>query len=601
MLNESAGDGIAFALLISEKGGAERRQAFRGAEATVGRVPGNDIVLPKGNVSKRHARILFREGRLIVTDLNSTNGTFVNRRRITQATILREEDRLFIGDYVLRVEGIGPGSDSVPTDTTDKLSAPPGAIARTVPAPESDGLSAAPGAAGSERVLTEEMGRTTLSVPTSALGRPSEGSEASRPSQRGNESAALQTEAVVRVIDVVTKSLGEPPLRMEDSGEQSFGEALAGAVDHLLVEGDVPVGISAEAILDQAKAELLDLGPIRAFLSDGSATVLGGTRYDDLVEIRDGKTQSAQRAFSSPASLKRALERLILSESGSDRGLPTHLDEVFPSGLSLSLATEVGAETGPLFVLRKQPREPTTLDELVKRGVLSRAMATFLQLSVTARFNVLVTSPVEEGANLLVEALLASMPRERLLVVGNPPFAHGALPSGAVIGRRESESLAPALTVGLAVPGCRPVLILPSSARLIEFFELGAGAHGSLISLTAPSARAAVRTVPAAMVAVRPALPLDVASRWFEGSFDLIVELGRLRDGRVRVLRIAEWSEGAVLTDIFSFAALRGSSSGGIEGNFFASGEAPLLAERFQSIGIRLDPSLFQRSTAPTR
>ena len=93
-----------FAVVISEKGGAERREVFDRTEISVGRVQGNDLMLPKGNVSKRHARLLYRDGRFIVTDLNSTNGTYVNRRRISQATIVREGDRIYIGDFVLRIE-----------------------------------------------------------------------------------------------------------------------------------------------------------------------------------------------------------------------------------------------------------------------------------------------------------------------------------------------------------------------------------------------------------------------------------------------------------------------------------------------------------------
>src|SRR5215211_5325572 len=93
-----------FSVIISEKGGAERRESFDRTEINVGRVQGNDLMLPKGNVSKRHARLLYRDGRFIVTDLNSTNGTYVNRRRITQATIVREGDRIYIGDFVLRIE-----------------------------------------------------------------------------------------------------------------------------------------------------------------------------------------------------------------------------------------------------------------------------------------------------------------------------------------------------------------------------------------------------------------------------------------------------------------------------------------------------------------
>src|SRR5205814_7507248 len=67
-----------FAILISEKGGAERREAYDQPEINIGRVQGNDLMLPKGNVSKRHAKLVFRDGRFIVNDLNSTNGTYVN-------------------------------------------------------------------------------------------------------------------------------------------------------------------------------------------------------------------------------------------------------------------------------------------------------------------------------------------------------------------------------------------------------------------------------------------------------------------------------------------------------------------------------------------
>src|SRR3977135_2678955 len=98
-----------FTIVISEKGGAERRQSYDKNEVNVGRVQGNDLMLPKGNVSKHHARLLFRDGRFIVPDLKSTNGTYVNGRKISQATIVREGDKIYVGDFVLRLE-TGPKS-----------------------------------------------------------------------------------------------------------------------------------------------------------------------------------------------------------------------------------------------------------------------------------------------------------------------------------------------------------------------------------------------------------------------------------------------------------------------------------------------------------
>ena len=126
-----------FAVVIHEKGGAERRETFETTELTVGRVQGNELMLPKGNVSKRHARLLYRDGRFIVTDLNSTNGTYVNRRRITQATIVREGDRIYVGDFVLRIELPGGDAQHVaaePSPSPD-LSSSSDEVSTTGPAP----------------------------------------------------------------------------------------------------------------------------------------------------------------------------------------------------------------------------------------------------------------------------------------------------------------------------------------------------------------------------------------------------------------------------------------------------------------------------------
>jgi len=75
-----------------------------GSVISIGRTEGNDLILPKSNVSKRHARLVFTDGRYVVTDLNSTNGTYVNRYRITEATVVYPGDRIYIGDFVVRIE-----------------------------------------------------------------------------------------------------------------------------------------------------------------------------------------------------------------------------------------------------------------------------------------------------------------------------------------------------------------------------------------------------------------------------------------------------------------------------------------------------------------
>src|SRR5262245_44908342 len=83
-----------FAITISEKGGETRRLEFDKLEITIGRVQGNDIILPKGNVSKRHSRIVLKDGKFIIVDLKSTNGTYVNGRKITSPIVIKSSDKV---------------------------------------------------------------------------------------------------------------------------------------------------------------------------------------------------------------------------------------------------------------------------------------------------------------------------------------------------------------------------------------------------------------------------------------------------------------------------------------------------------------------------
>ncbi len=87
---------------VEVKGGGERSSVQLGPEPLlIGRDQQNDVVLDDTRVSRKHAEIRLRLGRYTLYDLQSTNGTYVNGRRVAEV-VLSDGDRLSIGGVELQ-------------------------------------------------------------------------------------------------------------------------------------------------------------------------------------------------------------------------------------------------------------------------------------------------------------------------------------------------------------------------------------------------------------------------------------------------------------------------------------------------------------------
>jgi hypothetical protein len=86
--------------LVVRSGGGRAGESFRpsGERTRIGRSPDCEIFLDDVTVSRNHAVLIEKDGRFVVEDQGSLNGTFVNRHRIESAP-LDEGDELQIGKY----------------------------------------------------------------------------------------------------------------------------------------------------------------------------------------------------------------------------------------------------------------------------------------------------------------------------------------------------------------------------------------------------------------------------------------------------------------------------------------------------------------------
>ena len=93
--------GLARRVIVIASG--DRTREFTQSRVVLGRGRDTDLRIDDPNVSRKHAAIYWNDGRLMIEDLGSTNGTMVNGYPVT-STVLRPRDVVTIGDSRLTVE-----------------------------------------------------------------------------------------------------------------------------------------------------------------------------------------------------------------------------------------------------------------------------------------------------------------------------------------------------------------------------------------------------------------------------------------------------------------------------------------------------------------
>lgn len=111
-------------LVILNQGMTGRSIELTVERTTVGRVEENTVQIADASISSRHAEILLRGTDIVIRDLNSTNGTFINNEKISEAT-LKPGQTLRFGQVEMKLDDGKPvGGPAAPAYAPSAGAAP---------------------------------------------------------------------------------------------------------------------------------------------------------------------------------------------------------------------------------------------------------------------------------------------------------------------------------------------------------------------------------------------------------------------------------------------------------------------------------------------
>lgn len=345
--------------------------------------------------------------------------------------------------------------------------------------------------------------------------------------------------------------------RIEELGAE-FGRWSRAAIRHFVdleLEGfarlrRVAVNeVELQAIAEALTKELTGFGPIEDLLADPAVEDILVNGHLDVYVSRHGMLERVPVRFTDAGHLLRIVRR-ILAPIGRrlDESNPM-VDARLPDGGRINVVIPPLALAGPVVSIRKFRKDPLTPDALQALGTMDAEICALLEDAVKARCNILVSGGTSSGKTSLLNALATFVPdSERVITIEDT--AELALNHPHVV-RLESR---PGGFEGTGVVSIRDLLrnslrmrpdrIIVGEVRGGEVLEMlqamSTGHDGSMGTIHASSPRECLYRLE--MLAGFAGFQGSEASlrRQIANAIDFIVQIGRLSNGKRRILSITE-------------------------------------------------------------
>ena len=295
-----------------------------------------------------------------------------------------------------------------------------------------------------------------------------------------------------------------------------------------------------------ADPSVTPLQPIVPLLRDSSLTEIMVNGPDAVYVERDGKVLLTDRQFDDENHLLGAISALVATTGRRIDFSEPVLEARLPDGSRLTVVLPPVAVDGPMLTIRKFAASPYGIDDLIRFGSLSLEAAAFLRASVFARANLLISGGSSSGKTTLLNALATCIPEDERIVTIEEA-AELRLPQGHVCRLECIQAGEKTMTLRQLVRHAvrmRPDRLIVGEVRGGEALDMlqamNTGHDGAMSTIHANSPRDALSRMETLVLMAGLDLPVRAIRQQLRGALNLLVHVGRLADGRRKVLSIAE-------------------------------------------------------------
>lgn len=294
------------------------------------------------------------------------------------------------------------------------------------------------------------------------------------------------------------------------------------------------------------------LGILQQLIDDESISEIMVNGPDNIFIERDGKIGKFEGKIASEEELEDIIQQIVAKVNRTVNEAEPIVDARLSDGSRVNVVLPPISINGAVVTIRKFPKIPMTMERLLEFGTLTTEAAGFIKILMETGCNIIVSGGTSSGKTSFLNALADYIPKkERVIIIedsaelqlsGIPNLVQMETRNANVEGKGE-------IGIGDLIKSSlrmRPDRILVGEVRdgraaimLLNAFNTGHYGESTIHANSASDTISRLET----LVLTGSNIPLDAAKRQIVSAIDYIIYLGRLKDGKRRVLEISELCE----------------------------------------------------------
>jgi pilus assembly protein CpaF len=417
-----------------------------------------------------------------------------------------------------------------------------------------------------------------------------------------DERTDLKVELHQRLLDLINLSALDKMSREQIQAE--VGDIVR---EELAKQNHALNQVERKQLVTDVLDELLGLGPLEPLLKDPTITDILVNGANKVFVERYGRLESTAVRFKDEKHLLRIIQKIVSAVGRRVDEAAPMCDARLADGSRVNAVVPPLAIDGSLLSIRKFARVPISMERLIEIGSVPAQVAEVLAAVVASRRNVLISGGTGSGKTTMLNAMSAFIDgTERIVTIEDS--AELQLQQVHVV-RLETRpqniegkgEIAQRELVKNALR-MRPDRIIVGEVRGGEAFDMlqamNTGHDGSMTTVHANTPRDALSRVEQMIGMSGIDIPARSARAQIASAINVVIQVGRLSDGRRRMLSLSELTgmEGDVITmqEVFRFRQTGITGEGHVQGRFEATGIRPRFLDHASSHGITLPAELFR-------